>query len=138
MNDLQRLTEMGITVWELRRPELFNQKTPERISLPDTCKLLFVCDQFPTGQDLELFTKILSSINLLPNQTVHLSHQALSTLTEHALQWCWFVDCDPIIFDGVRNLHSQALSKIYIDQNAKKQLWQQIKKHGNQDRQKNA
>lgn len=126
MNDLQRLSEMGITVWDLRRPELFKEQTAKGISLPCSCKLLFVCEQIPTERDLNLFSKILESLKLSPNQALHLPPARLN-LNSHALEWCWFAQCEPIVLDGVKCLSSPSLSQLEGDKNAKKQLWAQIK-----------
>lgn len=129
MNDLQRLTEMGITVWDLRRPELFEQKTRKGISLPSACKLLFICDKIPNGPDLDLFNTILASVNLLPNHALHLPYACLPSLSEHTEKWCWFCACEPLVIEGVKCLSSPSLSTLSTDRNAKKALWQQIQAH---------
>lgn len=126
MNDLQRLTEMGITVWDLRRPSLF-ERTPQPFSLPIECKLLFVSNAKPNEQEAWLFGKILGSMQLLPNQALHIPYSALSNLHTHALQWCWFSEGEPVLMDGVKNLVSPSLSTLLEDINAKKVLWKQIK-----------
>ncbi|KXF79691.1 DNA polymerase III subunit psi [Enterovibrio coralii] len=127
MNDLQRLKEMGITVWDVRRADLFPTQTAQTIDLPSTCKLLLVCDSQPEEQDAWLFGKILSSMKLAPEEALRLPPEALSSLAEHALTWCWFAGCDGEVPQGVKKLTSPSLSLLQNDQNAKKALWHQIK-----------
>lgn len=127
MNDLQRLNEMGIPVWDIRDPSLFEQ-SPKPFLLPETCQLLFVCNETPNEQQAWLFGKILGSMQLLPSQALQIPSVALSSLNAHSLQWCWFCDCqNQEMIEGVKNIFSPSLSTLSEDINAKKTLWNQIK-----------
>lgn len=129
MNDLQRLKEMGITVWDIRRPECFPDVTPKTISLPESCQLLLVSEHVPSGQEAWLFGKVLASMKLTPEQALCLPPQALRLLGDHQLVWCWFAGVSAVSLDGVNTLTSPSLAVLDKDQSAKKALWQQIKRY---------
>ncbi|USH01954.1 DNA polymerase III subunit psi [Grimontia kaedaensis] len=129
MNDLQRLKEMGITVWDVRRPECYPDVSPQPVSLPDDCKLLLVCESKPTEQEALLFSKVLASMKLSVKQALHLPPQAVNLLDKHQLEWCWFAGTQQMDIDGVKMLTSPSLAVLENDQFAKKQLWQQIKQY---------
>ena len=86
LTDIQRLQAMGLDVWQLRHPAIYDQ-THEVIQLPDTCQLLLVCDTPLSEKDAWLFGNILKSMKLSPEQTRQLPHAALSALGEHRLTW---------------------------------------------------
>lgn len=129
MNDLQRLKEMGITVWDVRRPECYPDVSPQPVSLPDDCKLLLVCESKPTEQEAWLFSKVLASMKLSVEQALYLPPQAVNLLGKHQLDWCWFAGTQDADIEGVKRLISPSLSALDNDQLAKKQLWQQIKQY---------
>ncbi|SIN72875.1 DNA polymerase III subunit psi [Salinivibrio sp. ES.052] len=125
LTDIQRLQAMGLEVWQLRHPELYG-KEHEVIQLPDSCQLLLVCD-FPLNeQDAWLFGNILKSIQLTSDQARQLPHAALSSLGEHHLTWCWYIDAPDVIVDGVQSLHSIPLAQMHDNPAAKRDLWHQI------------
>ena len=127
MNDLKRLNEMGISVWELRNPQLFTPKPATQFSLPETCKLLFVNNKKPTSEDAWLFGKILSSLHLLPNQALQIPFSQIKNMHKHALEWCWFCDCTPVLIDGVHCFSSPSLLRLSSEPNEKQKLWRKIK-----------
>ncbi|PCS23535.1 DNA polymerase III subunit psi [Candidatus Enterovibrio escicola] len=132
MNDLQRLKEMGIAVWELRRPDIYPNLYREIISLPLSCKLLLICDELSNEHDAWLFGKILASIGLLPDQALRLPPAALPHVGEHALSWCWFAgvkESDLSNLKGVKRLISPALSVLHGSPTEKKALWLQIREN---------
>ncbi|CZF78971.1 DNA polymerase III subunit psi [Grimontia marina] len=129
MNDLQRLKEMGITVWDIRRPECYPDLAPQPVSLPEHCKLLLVCDAQPSEQEAWLFSKVLASMKLSVEQALYLPPQAVNLLGKHQLDWCWFAGTQQTDIDGVKMLTSPSLAVLDNDQLAKKQLWQQIKQY---------
>ncbi|WP_028023813.1 DNA polymerase III subunit psi [Enterovibrio calviensis] len=131
MNDLQRLKEMGITVWDVKRPDLFPNNADKAIALPSSCKLLFVSDAELSVQDAWLFGKILASMKLSPEQALSLPSRAVANLGEHSLNWCWFAGVSVQTLSGVNSLSSPALSILNDDQDAKKALWKQIKRYEN-------
>ncbi|PKF51885.1 DNA polymerase III subunit psi [Enterovibrio nigricans] len=127
MNDLQRLNEMGITVWDVRRTGFFPNQKAKAVALPASCKLLLVCESQPDEQDAELFGKILSSMKLSPEEALRVQPEVLSAVSEHSLEWCWFAGCEGEALSGTKKLTSPSLSMLQHDQNAKKVLWHQIK-----------
>ncbi|WP_407332267.1 DNA polymerase III subunit psi [Enterovibrio sp. 27052020O] len=129
MNDLQRLKEMGITVWDVRQPDVLSVNMTKAIALPASCKLLFVSDSAPNEHEAWLFGKILASMKLTSEQALRLPARALSTLGEHSLEWCWCAGVPTHPIAGVKALASPALSALNDDQNAKKALWKQIKSY---------
>lgn len=131
MNDVQRLKEMGIPVWELRRPELYSGIAAQDIVLPQTCQILLVSDSLPNQQDAWLFGKILASMKLVPEQARQLPPSALPLIKQHALKWVWFCGTSAQSLDGAWVLSSPSLAVLQHDQAAKKALWQQIKRYDN-------
>ncbi|MEZ8143758.1 DNA polymerase III subunit psi [Enterovibrio norvegicus FF-454] len=131
MNDLQRLKEMGITVWDIRHPVVFPENMTTAITLPPSCKLLFVSESAPNDHEAWLFGKILASMKLTPEQALRLPPRALSALGEHSLEWSWFSGVSAQALPNVKALSSPSLSALNDDQNAKKALWKQIKNYEN-------
>lgn len=125
LQDIQRLKEMGIPVWQLRKPEIYGGEQ-HTLSLPDTCKLLFVCDQSLNETDAWLFGRILKSMDLLPEQALQLPHAALESLAHHELIWCWYIGQPQFKLQGVNVLTSTPLADMQQNPSAKKHLWQQI------------
>lgn len=132
MNDVQRLKEMGIAVWALRRPEIYPNLAEQTINLPDGCELLLVSDTLPGGEDAALFEKILASMKLRVDQARQIPPNALPLVKAHTLKWVWFcaVPEQPGL-DGVATLSSPSLAVLQGDVSAKKALWQQIKHYDN-------
>lgn len=130
MNDVQRLKEMGIPVWELRRPQLYPDSSPQMVALPEDCKLLLVCDSPINEKEAWLFGKILASMKLTPEQARLLPSSAVAHVTQHQLQWVWY--CGVPAQGGLATaavLTSPSLNILEHDQSAKKALWQQIKQY---------
>lgn len=125
LTDIQRLQAMGLDVWQLRHPAIYDQ-THEVIQLPDACQLLLVCDTPLSEKDAWLFGNILKSMKLRPEQARQLPHAALSALGEHRLTWCWYIDTPDVIIDGVRRLDSIPLAQMHDNPTAKRDLWRQI------------
>lgn len=131
IDDIQRLSEMGITSWQLRRPELFPSHTANTISLPATCKLLLVCDKPLDEHDAWLFSKILASMKLSPEQALTLPHTALTQIDSHHLDWVWYINEPVSGLSGPRSLVSIPLSEMHENPAAKKALWQRICEYEN-------
>jgi DNA polymerase-3 subunit psi len=126
MDDVQRLKNMGIRVWQLRKPEHYPDHQP-KVVIPETCRLLLVTDQTPNEADAWLFGKIIASMQVMPEACFYLSSEGFSYLDEHQLDWCWFAGIKASPMANVRVLSSPCLSQLHHDLNAKKALWHQIK-----------
>ncbi len=132
MNDLQRLKAMGITVWELRDSDVFSSCPSPKIDIPDHCRLLFSSQHPPNNHEIEMFTKILATMKLTLGDVLYLPPEALHTVQNHQLSWCWLADEGENMqtsdnFANVNWLQSASLAQLASDVLAKKQLWQQIK-----------
>lgn len=132
MNDLQRLKEMGISVWQLRRDDIFVSPAPEPILLPTSCKLLLVAPSCPKEDSAYFFGKILTSMGLTSKNAMYLAPHAIAYIHEHALSWCWFAgvklkEPPSLLTTKVNLLHTSSLKELEQDNLAKKKLWHQIK-----------
>ncbi len=122
---------MGISVWQLRRPEVFLTDPMPKIALPEDCQLLFVSAHPPSEKDISLFEKILKTMKLNLEQSMYLPPDSIKYLQVHQLKWCWFADCDhqnlPQSLHRLHTIHSCSLKLLESDLGEKKRLWQQIK-----------
>ncbi len=128
MNNFQRLDVMGIPLFQIRNPDIFAGHH-HQITLPESCKLLLISESLPQNEEALLFSKIIATMGLKADQTLHLMPQSLHLLNHHQLQWCWFCGCEGESLPNVKMLHSSSLAVLQQDQQAKKYLWQQIKTH---------
>lgn len=127
MNDLQRLKAMGITVWEVRNPQIFPNYQAAQVMVPDDCKLLFVSEHLPDIQTFPLFEKIVVSMKLSVAQTMYLPPAALQNVSHHKLTYVWFAGCPEQELPGAHLLTSPELSALESTPDAKQALWQRIK-----------
>lgn len=124
--DLQYLHEMGVTAWQIKESTVFPEYRQNLISLPESCKLLFVADQNPQQHDAWLFGKVLASMKLKPEDAFFLPVDALEQLSEHQLTWCWFAGVPSTQLTGVQTLSSISLSEMRENTVSRRHLWQQI------------
>ncbi|PSW04144.1 DNA polymerase III subunit psi [Photobacterium lipolyticum] len=124
--DIQVLQEMGITYWQVRKPELFPEMQIPVIDLPESCKLLFITSDELDEHDGWLFGRILNSMKLTPEQALALPLEALEQVGEHHLVWCWFAGCQGVHPAGCQILTSSSLKAMHSNPATKKALWQQI------------
>ncbi|KKD01810.1 DNA polymerase III subunit psi [Photobacterium halotolerans] len=124
--DMQLLQEMGLTHWQIRKPECFPAWAQSVIDLPDSCQLLLVTPDEMDEHDAWLFGNILRSMKLSPEQALTLPPHALSELGEHHLTWCWFAGCQGVEPSDCQILHSASLRQMHDHPASKKALWQQI------------
>ncbi len=120
------LAEMDIEQWQLQHAERLEGYQQPAISLPDSVKLLFVSPLIPAGQDAEFLQKVLKAMQLQLSDCRHLYPNQVSQLSQHQLQWVWFSACAPIAVEGVKEIHSPALSEIDGHNQNRRQLWNQI------------
>ncbi|MCL9781125.1 DNA polymerase III subunit psi [Vibrio sp. S4M6] len=120
------LKEMGISEWQLDKPQLMKGINVELASLPDGCQLLLVSPDLPNGEVAHMFEKVLKSMNLSLDQSRHIFPHQLNSFNLEALQWIWFAGC-PLVDEVVTKvLCSPALNDINNNPAHKRQLWQQI------------
>ncbi|OOF25785.1 hypothetical protein BZJ19_07060 [Salinivibrio proteolyticus] len=125
LTDIQRLQAMGLSVWQLRHPELYGREQ-EVIQLPENCQLLLVCDDPLSEQDAWLLGNILKSMKLEADMARQLPHAALAALGDHHLVWCWYIGEPEVVIDGVHTLRSLPLAQMHDNPAAKRDLWRQI------------
>lgn len=125
------MQEMGLTYWQVRKPDFFPDREVPAIDLPETCKLLFVCDDPLDEQDRWLFGRILLSMKLTPEQALLLPPSATELIREHHLTWCWQAGCTAPHPAGCQLLTSVPLKQMHTHPSAKKALWQQICSYDN-------
>ena len=126
------LHEMGIKNWELIQPTRLGQYTPSPISLPATCKLLFVSEKKPTDKEIVQFEKILASINLSLKESHYIHPEWLYLLTKHDLTWIWFSgkkEMSQAISSSANQLTSPLLSDIQKNIHHRHELWRQIRSY---------
>jgi DNA polymerase-3 subunit psi len=124
--DIQVLQEMGLTYWQVRKPEFFPNMQVPVIDLPESCKLLFITDDELNEHDAVLFGRILCSMKLKPEQALSLPLEAVEQVAEHHLKWCWFAGCQGAHPVGCQVLNSSSLQAMHSNPSSKKALWQQI------------
>ncbi|PSU46745.1 DNA polymerase III subunit psi [Photobacterium frigidiphilum] len=124
--DIQVLQEMGLTYWQVRKPEFFPNMQVPVIDLPESCKLLFITDDELNEHDAWLFGRILGSMKLKPEQALSLPLEAVEQVAEHHLTWCWFAGCQGAHPVGCQVLNSSSLRAMHSNPSSKKALWQQI------------
>lgn len=120
------LGEMGITRWSLKHPERLEGYHAESIVLPDTCKILLVSPVKPKGELAEMFEKVLKSMGLGLQHSLHLFPAQMPFLGKNHLKWIWFCGCEASATDGLNILQSPLLTDIQGNNQLRRQLWQQI------------
>ncbi|MEJ2765507.1 DNA polymerase III subunit psi [Photobacterium sp. MCCC 1A19761] len=124
--DIQILHEMGLTYWQIRKPDFFPELEMPVIDLPESCKLLFVCEDELDDHDRWLFGRILNSMKLSPEQALMLPPQGVAQIRVHHLTWCWLAGCQAPHPAGCQVLTSMSLKQMHTNPASKKALWQQI------------
>lgn len=130
MRSIAMLQEMGLTVWQLRKPERVNAH-PE-INIPENCRLLFVAPEFPENDELELLVKIALSMGVSAEEVYYLTSEQLQLLdTPQEIAWLWFCGEEKCAHSLIcnRQIASHRLSALKENPLFKKQLWQQIKQY---------
>lgn len=120
------LSEMGITRWELSHPERLEGYHAQSIVLPEKCKLLLVSPVKPKGELAEMFEKVVKSMGLELEHSLHLFPAQMPFLGKHHLKWIWFCGCDASQTSGLNVLKSPLLTDIQGNNQLRRQLWQQI------------
>ena len=124
--DLQLMKAIGLTYWQIRKPGFYPEQEQPVIDLPETCQLLFVCDDELDEHDRWLFGRILGSMKLQPEQALCIPAAAVEQIREHHLKWCWVAGCEAAHPADSQLLTSASLKSMHTNPGAKKALWQQI------------
>ncbi len=125
-NQMQYLQEMGISYWELCHPDRLQGYQVQPVQLPESCKLLLVSPEKPTGQLADMFERVLKSIKLNLEQALFLSPNEVSALDTSHLEWVWFAGCQVQHDITAKTLQSPLLSDIDGNNQQRRALWQQI------------
>ena len=128
MNDLHKLKEMGLQLWQVRDHSIFATIEQKEIQLPAECKLLYVSFNAPLAEQVDFFGKVLASIGLNPEQALYLPPEAALNV-KILPEWCWFAGVTPHDTKNTKLLVSCNLHQLEYDIESKRQLWQQIKKY---------
>ncbi|MBU2896325.1 DNA polymerase III subunit psi [Vibrio hepatarius] len=120
------LHEMGIQVYEVQDVDKLPGYQPAPIRLPASCKLVFLSSSYPTGEDAELFEKVLQSIELTLDDALHVLPQYANLVFNQNQDWVWFSGCQVDSKIKGKVLHSHDLSCVKADQKLRRALWQQI------------
>ncbi|WP_341659115.1 DNA polymerase III subunit psi [Vibrio sp.] len=125
-NQHMYLHEMGIQAYEMQDIDLLKGYKAKPVSLPETCKLLFVSDKYPTGDDVELFEKVLRSMDLTLAEARHIYPQYISLVSSQSQAWIWFAGCQIEPRIQAKVLSSPSLSSVKGNSRYRRDLWQQI------------
>ncbi|MBW3694218.1 DNA polymerase III subunit psi [Vibrio sp. T187] len=124
--ELQYLQEMGISYWELEHPERLAGYNVQPLSLPESCKLLLVSSEKPSGELAVMFERVLKSIKLNLDQALHITPSEFSAVDASSLEWVWFAGCSAPDSASGKVLQSPLLSDIDGNNQQRRALWQQI------------
>ncbi len=127
----QLLKAMGIQCWDLVHPERLQGYQPEKVSIASECKLLLVCDNYPTPNEVVLFERVLKSFNVKLEQARHVLPHDLANLDLSSVEWIWFSGCESPTIEGIKILKSPVLSEVEGHTQHRRDLWQQICSYGN-------
>ncbi|GLO61748.1 DNA polymerase III subunit psi [Vibrio sp. MACH09] len=128
-SEAEYLQEMGISRWDVIHPQRLEGYHAESIVLPEECKLLLVSAVKPKGELAELFERVLKSMGLTLDQSLHLFPNQMPYLGKQSLDWIWFSGGEAIELEGVNLISSPLLADIQGNTQQRRQLWQQICKY---------
>jgi DNA polymerase-3 subunit psi len=116
----QLLQQLGITQWQLRRPEALNGLVISPLS--SSIRFVLLADPLPS-LSTPLIQDVLQTLQLTEQQALCWSPASLTSLPKAALYWS-LGDC--AVKPPGRTLLSPHLSELLSSAQAKRQLWQQI------------
>ncbi|UJF19710.1 DNA polymerase III subunit psi [Vibrio sp. SS-MA-C1-2] len=131
MRNFALLQEMGIPIWQLRRPELYQDRQASDESegmLPEHCRVAFIAENKPEGHQAWLLGRIIKSMKLQPEDVFYVPLAGLNRLSVQQIEWCWFCGVEPIEhpFSDCKVLRSPSLQQLNDNPADKKQLWKKI------------
>ncbi|WP_159655732.1 DNA polymerase III subunit psi [Vibrio atypicus] len=125
-HEIQYLQEMGIQCYELTHPERLQGYQSPTLVLQASCQLLLISPQCPKKETALLFERVLKSLKLELNQSLHIYPEQLDQLSEPFTGWVWFAGCDvPIDYEG-KVLTTPLIHLIDGNNELRRALWQQI------------
>lgn len=116
----QLLQQLGITQWQLRRPDALKGLVGS--PLPSSIRFVLLADPLPS-LSTPLLQDVLRTLQLTEQQVLCCTPTSLAGLPQAALYWSlgdWAVKTPS------RMLLSPPLSELLSSAQAKRQLWQQI------------
>jgi DNA polymerase-3 subunit psi len=119
---------MGVQTWQLQHASRLNGYVQAQIKLPDSCRLLFISPEKPEGTITFMLEKVLKSMDLTIEQTMHLYPEQFRQVDENQLEWLWFSGCQIIRDNDVQSkvLATPLLADIDGNTAEKRNLWKQI------------
>ncbi len=124
--DLNYLDEMGFEYYQLNQPQKVSSHSPNYFSLSENCKLLFVSINVPNGSTLVMFDKVMKSMGLTTEMSLHVLPSDLSRVDLSRIEWIWFAGCSPNFDVGCKLLQTPVLEDIEGNNAQRRALWQQI------------
>ncbi|AWX15410.1 hypothetical protein CEP48_04145 [Mergibacter septicus] len=120
------LQEMGITRWQLRRPEIF--KGYATMYVPSHVRLLMITTQKIDPSSIPLFQDILRACQLTSEQVMWLEKSQLNRLKTHAklIYCCWGEMPELKTLSSENSWQLPEISQFCQSPTAKRDLWKKI------------
>ena len=118
---------MGFDYYQLTQPQKVSSHSPRCFSLPENCKLLFVSPDVPHGSTLVMFDKVMDSMGLSTEMSLHVLPCYLSQVDLSRIEWVWFAGCSPNFDIECKLLQTPVLKDIEGNNLQRRALWQQIR-----------
>jgi len=120
------LQQMGIPLWQCRKPELYPHLASEakKVDLPKSCKILVVSNENLHAHS-HFIAQVLRTLQLELNQCHIVTDVELLNYYQEP-EWLWFLGCPQSHLTTNKQLTSPKFDQLLHSAKAKKQLWQQI------------
>lgn len=124
--ELNYLDEMGFDYYQLTQPQKVSSHRLCHFPFPENCKLLFVSPRVPHGSTLAMFDKVMNSMELSIEMSLHVLPCDLNRVDLSRVEWIWFAGCSPTFDIGCKLLQTPVLEDIEGNNVQRRALWQQI------------
>ena len=118
------LQEMGITCWQVRKPELFSYEVGKKHLDLSRYTLLVLIDEAEFAHPL--MSKILKAFNFAPEQVYHCSMVEFEALEGTLPEYIWSTLGEMNQPYGHKVLNSVPISQLASNPQQKKALWEQF------------
>lgn len=118
------LQEMGITHWQVRKPELFANTSGQKIIDLSRYSLLVLIEEDEFNHPL--MAKILKAFNFVPEQVYHCSIEEFESLQGTLPEFIWSTLGETNQLHGHKLLTSGTISEMANNPQKKKLLWEQF------------
>ncbi|MCJ2375815.1 DNA polymerase III subunit psi [Vibrio sp. ZSDZ34] len=136
--DRLKLQHMGIQAWDVAHPERLQGFVPQPIAIPESCRLLLVSPENPSGELAEFYSRILKAMKLELSQSRHIEPDHLVRIQASGLEWIWFAGCEneskltehlAMQESATKLLSSPLISGIQGNDHQRRTLWNQIRSY---------